>query len=213
MWIAIQWAQVTAGVGFELLGKPERFLPHAVGQWLLSLCDSLADSEFTLEVVSTYTVRLRRVHDRILMDDVLAGFSSESEIQGINRCRLYLQVECLSDICTADGVRLDTRLQKNTYSHFNEQDPVALPRPTRSTLVGHMGPIPQNVHAWFSVPSATANHGTTDSTQSSVLECILRHSIRNALPACANTSNGHDRHQRLLALPPAQITTRDVSSQ
>ncbi len=31
MWIAIQWAQVTAGMGFELLGKPERLLPHAVG--------------------------------------------------------------------------------------------------------------------------------------------------------------------------------------
>jgi hypothetical protein len=94
MWIAIQWAQVTAGVGFALLDTPERFIPYAIGKWLLSLRDFLADSEFTLEIVNICTVSLRRVHDRILMDDVLTGFYTDSEIQGINRCRLYLQVEC-----------------------------------------------------------------------------------------------------------------------
>jgi hypothetical protein len=45
------------------------------------------------------------------MDDVLAGFYTDSETQGINRCRLYLQVECLSDICTPEGVRLDPGIQ------------------------------------------------------------------------------------------------------
>jgi hypothetical protein len=114
MWIAIQWAQVTAGVGFALLGKPDRFLPHAVGKWLLFLRDFLADLEFTLEIANTHIVCLRRVHDRILMDDVLAGFYIESEIQGINRFRFYLQVECLSDICTADGVRLNPGIQEKT---------------------------------------------------------------------------------------------------
>jgi hypothetical protein len=53
MWIAIKWGQVSAGVGFALLGKPERCLPHAVGQWLFSLRDFLADSEFTLKIVNT----------------------------------------------------------------------------------------------------------------------------------------------------------------
>jgi hypothetical protein len=32
IWIAIQWTQVTAGVGFALLAEPGRFLPHAVGK-------------------------------------------------------------------------------------------------------------------------------------------------------------------------------------
>jgi hypothetical protein len=53
MWIAIQWAQVTAGARFALLGEPERFLPHAVGKCFLSLRDFLASSEFTLEIVKT----------------------------------------------------------------------------------------------------------------------------------------------------------------
>ena len=111
MWISLQWAQVTAGVGFYLLGEPDRFLPHAVGKWFLSLRDFLADSELTLEVANTYKVTKRRDHDRILMDDALAGWYTDSDIQAINRCRLYLQVECLSDICTADGLKLDPGLQ------------------------------------------------------------------------------------------------------
>jgi hypothetical protein len=73
MWIVIQWAQVTAGVGFPLLEALERFLPHAVDKRFLSISDFLADSEFTLEIVNTYTVCLRRVHDRILVGNVLAG--------------------------------------------------------------------------------------------------------------------------------------------
>jgi hypothetical protein len=78
MWIAIQWAQVTAGVGFALLGEPVRFLPHAVGKWFSSLRDFLADSQFTLEIVNTYTVCPRRVYDRILMDNTLAGWYTNS---------------------------------------------------------------------------------------------------------------------------------------
>jgi hypothetical protein len=47
VWITIQWAQVTAGVGFALLGAPERFS---------SLRDFLANSQFTLEIVNAYTI-------------------------------------------------------------------------------------------------------------------------------------------------------------
>jgi hypothetical protein len=39
--------------------------------------DFLAAPEFTLE---TYAVSLRRVHDRILMEDVLVGSYTDSEI-------------------------------------------------------------------------------------------------------------------------------------
>jgi hypothetical protein len=111
MGIAIQWAQGRAGVGFALLGEQKRFLPQAVCKWISSLRNFLADSELTIEIINTGTVCLRRDHDRILTDDVLAGFYTDSETQGINRCRLYLQVECLSDICTADDVGLDPGTQ------------------------------------------------------------------------------------------------------
>jgi hypothetical protein len=45
------------------------------------------------------------------MDDAFAGWYTDSDIHAINRCRLYRQVECLSDICAADGLRIDPGLQ------------------------------------------------------------------------------------------------------
>jgi hypothetical protein len=45
------------------------------------------------------------------MDDALAGWYTTIDIQAINRCRLYFQVEGLSDIRTADGLSVDPGLQ------------------------------------------------------------------------------------------------------
>ena len=41
----------------------------------------------------------------------MAGDFTDGEMRSINRCRMYLQVECLSDVCTADGLTTDTGLQ------------------------------------------------------------------------------------------------------
>jgi hypothetical protein len=111
IWIALQWAQVTTGVGFELLREPGHFLPHAVGRWFSSLRDFLADSELTLTIANVYTVCPRREGDLVLMDEARTGNYTSGDVQAINRCRLYLQVECLSDICTADGLGLDPGLK------------------------------------------------------------------------------------------------------
>jgi hypothetical protein len=66
-----------------------------------------------LEIANTYKVCLRQVLDCILIEDALVGWYTNSDMQAINRCRLYLHAECLSDICTgpAVGLRIDPRLQ------------------------------------------------------------------------------------------------------
>jgi hypothetical protein len=46
-----------------------------------SLCDFLTDSECTIELANTYTVRTRRVHDSILMEDAMTGNFTDGEIQ------------------------------------------------------------------------------------------------------------------------------------
>jgi hypothetical protein len=106
-----KWNQVTAGVGFAILTQPWSSLPHAVGQWIPSLCEFLTSSEYTIEMVNTYTVCTRRVHDRILMEDAMTGDFTDSKMRMINRCRLFLQVECLLDVCTADGLTADPGLK------------------------------------------------------------------------------------------------------
>jgi hypothetical protein len=105
--ILIQWTQVTVGVGFAFHTESWRSL-HSVGQWLPSLCEFLADSD---DIANTYTVRIRRVYHRILMEDALTGNFTDSEMRNINRCRVVLQIECLSDVCTADGLTTDPGLQ------------------------------------------------------------------------------------------------------
>jgi hypothetical protein len=149
MWIATQWAQVIAGAGFACLGEPGRFLLHAVDKWFSSHHDCLADYECTPAIVNTYIVYLRRVYDRILMDEVLAGWYTNSDIQAISRCRLYRQVECLSDIYTADGLSGDRTPGKTSYCHFREYDHVAVSRASQPTLVGSMAPLPHPVYMCF----------------------------------------------------------------
>jgi hypothetical protein len=41
----------------------------------------------------------------------MTGDFTDSEMRAINRCRLFLQVECLSDVCTADGLTTDPGLE------------------------------------------------------------------------------------------------------
>jgi hypothetical protein len=86
-------------------------LPHAVGQGLSCLRDFFTDSECTLDIANTYTVCTRWVYYRILMEYEVKGDFTDGEIRAINRCRLFIQVECLSDVCTADGLTTDPGLQ------------------------------------------------------------------------------------------------------
>jgi hypothetical protein len=115
MWIAIQCTQDTAGVGVVLADAGSwRFLPHAVGQWCSSLHDFLADSECTLEIADVYTEHsLHPAGPRPYLHGGRNNRTSaqKARMQTINRCRLYLQVECLSDVCTADGPSMDPGLQ------------------------------------------------------------------------------------------------------
>jgi hypothetical protein len=109
----------------------------------------LADYECAPAIVNTYIVYRRRVHDRILMDDAFAGWYTNSDIHAINRCRLYRQVECLSDICTADGLSVDRTPNATTYCHFTDFDQVAMSRASQLTLVGSIAPLPQPVYTCF----------------------------------------------------------------
>jgi hypothetical protein len=78
MWTAIQWTQVTAGVGFAVLAEPWRDIPRSRSMDP-SLRDFLTDSECTIEIANIYTVRIRRVHDSILMEDAMTGNFTDGE--------------------------------------------------------------------------------------------------------------------------------------
>lgn len=74
MWIAIQWTQVSAGVGSLDSPNLGGFYPtQSASGFVSSLRDFLTDSECTLEIASPYTVGIRQVDDLILKEDALTG--------------------------------------------------------------------------------------------------------------------------------------------
>jgi hypothetical protein len=69
MWTTLQWTQVTVGVG--LSRRTLEALTSEVGHWLPSLREFLASSG--VHRGSQTQSALRRVHDRILMEDAMLG--------------------------------------------------------------------------------------------------------------------------------------------
>ena len=68
-------------------------------------------SDHSIHVDGTYNLpKLARVNDRFLMEmAVSSDIFTKKELQTINRCRLFLRVLCLSDICSGDGKRVTER--------------------------------------------------------------------------------------------------------
>lgn len=50
-----------------------------------------------------YVIKKKRLRDVVLMSAISLFNFSPSVLQSVNRCRMYLRVTTLSDICTADG--------------------------------------------------------------------------------------------------------------
>jgi hypothetical protein len=109
--------------------------------------------ECTIEIANTYTVCPDG--SIVLMEDAMLGDFTNGEIR-VNRCRLFLQVECLSDVCTADGLTTDPGLQAHPPRHLTEHDQVALSRASRVSLVGNMAAVHETIHTrLFEQPAPT----------------------------------------------------------
>ena len=103
--IYLKWAQVITGYQTPLLENPTRTTPQLEReQWLTSLCEYLKLADLNIWIREIQGPSFRRQNDYILMDHVNAF--SPLNIQRINRCRLYLKVETLADVCNAQGTQL-----------------------------------------------------------------------------------------------------------
>jgi hypothetical protein len=103
---------------------------------------------------------------------------------GDQSLRLYLQVECLSDICTADGQRTDPGLQAKT-SAVTSQSTIKWP------CQGLPGPRSWAIWRRFLTPyhPAMPNPRPVDVPRPPDLACILRFIITNPLSDGVSTSN------------------------
>jgi hypothetical protein len=106
--IAYAWHQSYCGVSFQLLEEPSPLVPHAIGGWFVSLRNFLHTSNMAIAIPPKLlrTPRLLRRGDANLMDAFRSLNLKTAQIRLLNYCRLFLQVETLAEICTADGSRL-----------------------------------------------------------------------------------------------------------
>jgi hypothetical protein len=101
--ILLDWTQYHAGVSFSILDQTHRHLPHLEPGWVPGIRLFLGGLRANIFTPTMILPRPLRVHDCILVDDILANDFKPRLVTKLNYCRLYLQVERLSDICNTTG--------------------------------------------------------------------------------------------------------------
>ena len=92
---------VEVGMGAEVLNLPYEKYGHLTpGTWIRHLWEFLDDSDLNMQ--HDISVEFRRVGDRFLMR-IFGPHFTASQLDAINRCRLYLQLMTVSDVTTACG--------------------------------------------------------------------------------------------------------------
>jgi hypothetical protein len=115
--IAIRASQLEAGVSWDILEKPEA-LPHMTDTWISALMAFMEPHDIKLRLCQkkkwqSYTITSE--HDTFIMDDILkSNRFTKTEIQDINRARLFHRALTLSDITTANGKNIDPKYYTNT---------------------------------------------------------------------------------------------------
>ena len=110
--IQLRWAQRVAGISVPILEDSDTRLPQLQGEaWLGTLREYLALSELGIKVQGIACPVMRRKGDKVLMDHACHSSRSDEEICNINRCRLYLRAESLSNLCNSEG----TLIQQHAF--------------------------------------------------------------------------------------------------
>jgi hypothetical protein len=107
-WIltTLNWLQLWTGQGYSLLETTDTNLSYLPDNLFSILRIFLNISDLSIEIKNVYRVKKRRTNDIILMEEAIKHYHTPLALDRINRYRMYKQVECLSDICSADGTTL-----------------------------------------------------------------------------------------------------------
>jgi hypothetical protein len=122
--ILLDTIQQEAGISHPIL-EETRPLQYIEWGWIPSIRDFLHHIKAKI-TNATEGLKTYREHDCLLMDSGQLNHASRKEKILINRCRLALQVECLSDIVNAEGKQIDSAwlsLSKPKPSRSNKRWP------------------------------------------------------------------------------------------
>jgi hypothetical protein len=113
----IEAAKVEIGVGRSLFSLDYKLYSHLLTDtWIKDTWKFAREHNIDLIDKVTSNLTLHRQNDLFLMEVIVHHGFSKSELQKINRCRLYLQVTSLSDISCGYGTKY-SNAYNCTYDH------------------------------------------------------------------------------------------------
>ncbi len=115
--VALAWTQLAAGISQPILTDTKTNLPHLKVRWLSSLRTFLHSIEAEIELDRDHVPPLQRQYDEHIMDQILVAEAfSDTDINILNNCRMYLQAATIADLSTVCGTRLDPFLLQGQTS-------------------------------------------------------------------------------------------------
>ena len=105
--IYLGWAQHINGTSCQILQKPFIINPYLHNeQWLQTLIEYLQASDMELSTSFLKPCVIKRRNNYVLGDTIIhSNFTNKDKIM-LNRCRLFIQAETLSDISTSNGCQI-----------------------------------------------------------------------------------------------------------
>ena len=109
MKILLRTSQLISGFTKDILLYPHldlRFMAEFKQKWICKIRSILASAGAQIYLSDHWTPSLSRDHDLLLMETFSGLGFSTWELERLNRCRIFLQVNTLSKICNAAGDRI-----------------------------------------------------------------------------------------------------------
>jgi ribonuclease HI len=111
--IQLNWAQLVSGRSKSILEIPQSYLPQLDDElWIQTMRRFLTLSQLKLHIPDIVTPFRKRIHDDIIMDIIDNQHWTRTEIRQINKCRLFMRIASISEMCTASGTHI-------TAQHWN----------------------------------------------------------------------------------------------
>jgi hypothetical protein len=104
--IDLTYLQLLSGIGTFLLNQDAASFPWLETGWITSLWEFTSKHSLTFLYPKQWIPPQPREYDIFLMQAFASHKPPVPIMAALNRCRIFLQVITLSDICTADGKRI-----------------------------------------------------------------------------------------------------------
>ena len=116
-WSAIRWIQQLVGSQHSFLSSDYTGITSILPTWYRSVKEFLISSDISC-ILTDHSAKPQRTGDVVLMDHPAIHRFTPTQTLHINAVRLYLTVETLADLATADGTRLRPGVRQGSKQHI-----------------------------------------------------------------------------------------------